>query len=171
MDWEALRRRRQADLSKLDAMQHYAYAKGCRRGFVLRYFGDPAARRSCDGCDNCLGTHRESATPARNAARAARPARSAPDVAAAAPVLGDELSPADATLVASLRGLRGTIARTEQLPAYCVFKDRTLIEMAVRRPPSLEALAALSGVGPAKLEKYGERFLALIRGATDIEAA
>src|SRR6185437_630691 len=100
MDWEALRRRRQADLSKLDAMQHYAYAKGCRRGFVLRYFGDPAARRSCDGCDNCLGTHRESATPARNAARAARPARSAPDVAAAAPVLGDELSPADATLVA-----------------------------------------------------------------------
>ena len=171
MDWEALRRRRQADLSKLDAMQHYAYARGCRRGFVLRYFGDPAARPSCDGCDNCLGTHRESATPARNAARAARPARSAPDVAAAAPVLGDELSPADATLVASLRGLRGTIARTEQLPAYCVFKDRTLTEMAVRRPCSLEALAALSGVGPAKLEKYGERFLALIRGATDIEAA
>src|SRR6185437_11287716 len=128
------RRRRQADLSKLDAMQHYAYAKGCRRGFVLRYFGDPAARRSCDGCDNCLGTHRESATPARNAARAARPARSAPDVAAAAPVLGDELSPADATLVASLRGLRGTIARTEQLPAYCVFKDRTLIDGRASSP-------------------------------------
>ncbi|MGH7634328.1 MAG: HRDC domain-containing protein, partial [Gemmatimonadaceae bacterium] len=168
IDWDALRRRRQADLSKLDAVQHYAYAKGCRRGFVLRYFGDPAARQSCDGCDNCLGTHRESATPARKPARAKR---GAPSTAGAAPVSGAELSPADATLVASLRSLRGTIARTEQLPAYCVFKDRTLTEMAVRRPRSLDALAALNGVGPAKLEKYGERFLALISGTTDIEAA
>ena len=56
IDWDVIERRRKADLQKLDAMQQYAYTKGCRRGFVLRYFGDPAARTTCGGCDNCLGT-------------------------------------------------------------------------------------------------------------------
>ena len=41
IDWATIDRRRRADLQKLDAMQQYAYTKGCRRGFVLRYFGDP----------------------------------------------------------------------------------------------------------------------------------
>jgi superfamily II DNA helicase RecQ len=36
-------------------MQAYAYTRGCRRGFVLRYFGDPDAMDRCTGCDNCLG--------------------------------------------------------------------------------------------------------------------
>ena len=68
IDWATIDRRRRADLQKLDAMQQYAYTKGCRRGFVLRYFGDPAARTSCGGCDNCLGTRVEveqGAAPAR----------------------------------------------------------------------------------------------------------
>jgi ATP-dependent DNA helicase RecQ len=55
-DWSGLSRRRGGELAKLDMMQKYAYAKTCRRGFVLRYFGDPAARSKCEGCDNCLGT-------------------------------------------------------------------------------------------------------------------
>src|SRR5204862_2771262 len=57
IDWATLDRRRRAELAKLDAMQQYAYLRTCRRGFVLRYFGDPAARPRCAGCDNCLGTH------------------------------------------------------------------------------------------------------------------
>jgi ATP-dependent DNA helicase RecQ len=49
IDWQAIDRRRRADLQKLDAMQQYAYTKGCRRGFVLRYFGDgPRARHAAD---------------------------------------------------------------------------------------------------------------------------
>src|SRR5439155_15641325 len=59
IDWATLDRRRRAELAKLDAMQQYAYLRTCRRGFVLRYFGDPAARPRCAGCDNCLGTHVE----------------------------------------------------------------------------------------------------------------
>src|SRR3712207_9536645 len=60
IDWATLERRRRADLAKLDTMQQYAYTRTCRRAFVLRYFGDPAARGSCSGCDNCLGTHEAS---------------------------------------------------------------------------------------------------------------
>jgi ATP-dependent DNA helicase RecQ len=55
IDWARMDRRRTAEMAKLDAMQLYAYLKGCRRDYVLRYFGDPAARRGCTGCDNCLG--------------------------------------------------------------------------------------------------------------------
>ena len=76
-----------------------------------------------------------------------------------------------AALFAALRTLRGAIAREEQVPAYVVFPDRTLAEIAVRRPRSAAALADIRGVGPAKLEKYGERFLEVVRGADETEAA
>ncbi|HKG91699.1 MAG TPA: ATP-dependent DNA helicase RecQ, partial [Gemmatimonadaceae bacterium] len=55
IDWDSIERRRRVEMSKLDTMQKYAYAPGCRRSFVLKYFGDPAARPKCEGCDNCLG--------------------------------------------------------------------------------------------------------------------
>jgi ATP-dependent DNA helicase RecQ len=56
VDWHALERRRQAELSRLDAMQRYAQTRYCRRAFVLRYFGDPEVRSQCGACDRCLGT-------------------------------------------------------------------------------------------------------------------
>ena len=80
-------------------------------------------------------------------------------------------SPADAQLLDRLRSLRSSIAREDKVPAYVVFADRTLIEMAVRRPRSPYALGEIRGVGPAKIEKYGDRFLALLRDADDTEAA
>jgi Superfamily II DNA helicase len=52
-----------------------------------------------------------------------------------------------------------------------VFSDRTLLEMAVRRPKSLFALGEVRGVGPAKIEKYGDRFLELLRSVDETEAA
>jgi ATP-dependent DNA helicase RecQ len=80
--------------------------------------------------------------------------------------LSDEIDPSavDLVLIGALRTLRTTLAREEKLPAYCIFPDRTLIEMAARKPNSMAALAAVRGVGPAKLEKYGELFLGAIRG-------
>jgi ATP-dependent DNA helicase RecQ len=170
VDWSLLERRRRTEMAKLEAMQRYAYAKGCRRGFVLRYFGDPAAMARCDGCDNCLGiTRRVEGT--RRAARRADAPRTPKARRPAATALPDEMSPADATLLEALRTLRGTLARSEKVPAYCIFPDRTLVEMSVRRPVTTDALSDVRGVGPAKLEKYGARFLAAIRGADGTEAA
>jgi ATP-dependent DNA helicase RecQ len=64
VDWQALERRRQAELNRLDAMQRYAGTRYCRRAFVLRYFGDPEVRPQCGACDRCLGTT-EDAAPAQ----------------------------------------------------------------------------------------------------------
>jgi ATP-dependent DNA helicase RecQ len=177
IDWALLDRRRRADLQKLDAMQQYAYTKGCRRGFVLRYFGDAAARTSCDGCDNCLGTRvdveKGSApsmhVPGSRGKTKSRPRASTGD--AAPPDDAPVLSGADEALLARLRDLRRTISREEQVPAYVVFPDRTLAEMAVRRPTNANALGQIRGVGPVKLDKYGERFLDVVRSADETEAA
>jgi ATP-dependent DNA helicase RecQ len=173
LDWAALERRRKAELAKLDAMQQYAYATGCRRGFVLRYFGDPAAGRDCGGCDNCLGTHDASRRQATAAPPKASPKRRDRSIAGGARAEVSELvaSPADAALLERLRALRSSIAREDKVPAYVVFPDRTLLEIAVRRPRSTYALGEIRGVGPTKLDRYGERFLELVRTVDETEAA
>ena len=70
---------------------------------------------------------------------------------------------ADTALLAALKGLRGAIATAHKQPAYVIFPDRTLIEMAKERPETLDDLGSLHGVGEVKLQKYGPAFLAVIR--------
>jgi ATP-dependent DNA helicase RecQ len=52
------------------------------------------------------------------------------------------------------------------VPAYVVFSDATLLEMAARRPTTEEALLSVSGVGPTKLERYGAAFLEVLRAGS-----
>lgn len=70
-----------------------------------------------------------------------------------------DLSDAERERFDALRSVRATIAREQGVPAYVVFHDATLVEMIKQRPTSLPDLAAVPGVGAAKLERYGERFL------------
>ncbi len=179
IDWAVIERRRKADLQKLDTVQQYAYTKGCRRGFVLRYFGDPAARTSCSGCDNCLGTRVDveqgGAPDMHRGAKASRGRPRRRDTEAPSrredPDEAPTLTGADEALLARLRDLRRTIAGEAHVPAYIVFGDRTLAEMAVRRPTNEQSLGQIRGVGPVKLQKYGEQFLEVLRSADDTEAA
>lgn len=69
---------------------------------------------------------------------------------------------ADPTLLKALKGLRTRLAAEQKIPAYAVFPDRTLIEMAVHRPNSLTALGRIHGVGDRKLAHFGPVFLELI---------
>ena len=68
-------------------------------------------------------------------------------------------------LFEQLKALRLAIAKEEKMPAYIVFTDRTLREMSSRKPSNKAELLSISGVGEAKYEKYGERFLEVIRKA------
>jgi len=63
----------------------------------------------------------------------------------------------------ALRTWRLEQAREQGVPPYVVFHDRTLIEIASRRPTSLEELGGVSGVGQTKLDRYGEALLAALR--------
>ena len=73
-----------------------------------------------------------------------------------------DVSPENAELFARLKAERLTIARELSLPPYTVLHDRSLIELAERQPSTLADFADIHGVGEAKLEKFGARFLAVI---------
>jgi len=73
----------------------------------------------------------------------------------------------DAELLAALKSLRGALAKAQKQPAYVVFPDRSLIEMAAAKPRSLDELGRVHGVGAAKLARYGSAFLAVIRERAD----
>ena len=72
--------------------------------------------------------------------------------------------PAAESLFQALRAQRLALAKAQGVPPYVIFHDSTLMEMATTRPRSLEDFAGLGGVGQAKLERYGEAFLAVIAG-------
>jgi ATP-dependent DNA helicase RecQ len=75
-------------------------------------------------------------------------------------------SDADAALLAGLKALRAKLARQQQVPAYVVFSDRTLIELATHRPGNPRAMREIHGIGDAKLERYGAPFLEIIKAAS-----
>ncbi|HEX6750698.1 MAG TPA: ATP-dependent DNA helicase RecQ [Longimicrobium sp.] len=81
----------------------------------------------------------------------------------ASPASYDDPTPEQSALYGRLKQLRTELARELKQPAYCVFSDRTLIAIARDHPTTERELLAVSGVGPAKLEKFGEAFLRVLR--------
>jgi ATP-dependent DNA helicase RecQ len=80
------------------------------------------------------------------------------------PVVRALVSEEDAPLMSALKAKRRALAEAAGLPAYMVFNDKSLIEMAERRPATLDEMARINGVGAAKLERYGATFLEVITG-------
>jgi ATP-dependent DNA helicase RecQ len=249
-----------AERERLRAMMGYAYARGCRRSYLLGYFGDPEGG-ACSGCDACdqrrgpaiavddetqllirkvlatvaridgcfgrtkialalegstareiadagldrLGTFgvlrgrrhgwvldllgaleaggliasvgdeyprlqitrdgrevmhdRARSTVAPPADRSPRAPRAV--ASRAQPVAIEREDP----LFERLRQLRARIAAEAKMPAFYVFHDRTLAELAREQPRTRDDFARISGVGPMKLAKYGDAFLAEIASA------
>jgi ATP-dependent DNA helicase RecQ len=65
----------------------------------------------------------------------------------------------DPALLAALKSLRMKLAKERQVPAYVIFSDRSLIDMAERRPRDLDEFAQVHGVGAAKLKDFGAEFV------------
>jgi ATP-dependent DNA helicase RecQ len=101
---------------------------------------------------------REDVVAPRARVRAARPAPETPDAAAA-------LAPGgDAPLYAALRAWRRGVAQAQGVPAYVVALDRTLAEIAARRPRTPDELAEVPGFGRSRVERYGKAILAILEG-------
>ncbi len=130
-------------------MYDFAESGRCRHGALASYFGEQidACEISCDWCTD-LGTDLHSvATP--KAPRASREQL--------------ELTDGANELFEELRSLRMQLARERDVPAYIVFNDATLREMAATMPSNHQELLAISGVGAKKIETYGDDFLGAIR--------
>ncbi len=95
---------------------------------------------------------------------AARPTKATRSKAKARAAVVADLSADAVDLFDRLKAWRAGVAKEQGVPAYVVFHDATLRAMAERRPTSTDELAGVSGVGAAKLDKYGEGVLAVVAG-------
>jgi ATP-dependent DNA helicase RecQ len=144
---------------QIRAMFDFADRGGCRHQALVGHFGEQIP--SClDCCDICGG--RDVLLEAPKAARAAKRARLA-EPSRALPVAEPMPKGEEEALYLALKVLRKRLADERNIPAYIVFSDATLQHMARFRPTSPEHLLAISGVGPKKLDTYGEVFLELLR--------
>ena len=162
-DPEHRRRRRDALVALYDRVERAE----CRHRTILAWF-DEAMEPCGASCDVCTGedvveSARALFLPAGRGRRAGGVRRER--VRAPESVWGDTSSlTTEDLLFEQLRAVRKRLADEAGVPAYIVFNDRTLREMAERRPSSLDELADVPGVGPAKLDRWGEAFLDAIGG-------
>ena len=144
----------------------------CRHQALVTYFDEDIGDcvTSCDTCtgvsvaeltgvDDHAGIPSTRSTARRKRAAASRQtgiggAESAP------------LGPEGERLFEALRALRRSVANAAGVPAYIVFSDKVLKEMCARKPSSPGELLDVPGVGPTKLERYGDAFLDTIRKAS-----
>ena len=89
----------------------------------------------------------------------------APRIRALEPVRAGDAAAPDAALLEQLQRWRRDRARTDGVPAYVVAHDSMLFAIAEARPSSPSALAGVKGMGPAKLDRYGEDILAIVNGS------
>jgi ATP-dependent DNA helicase RecQ len=170
-DPELRRRKREATVE----LFRLADRGGCRHRAVLAHFGE-AIEPCGDACDVCTGVGvtdlvEEVRAERRAAGRAGRRSAGAgargPGAAPGASWSGggeEELSqatagPEESAIFERLRDLRKRLADERGVPAYIVFSDKVLWSMIERSPSTPEEMLDVSGVGPAKLERYGDVFL------------
>jgi ATP-dependent DNA helicase RecQ len=132
---------------QIRAMFDWAERAACRHQSLAAHFGE-RIDRCLTSCDVCTGVDVLEGLTTPRAVRSV-------------PAAADALR--DTPLFEALRDLRRRLAAERNVPAYVVFSDATLLEMAAARPKTDAELLAVSGVGPTKLERYGDQFISLIR--------
>jgi ATP-dependent DNA helicase RecQ len=170
VDFEALARKRRRDEQRLARMVAYAAPTRCRHRFILDYFGDTTAAGACAACDTCAGraARPPPPRPAHGSDLRARPdpppPRPRPAPAPAPEPVAEDEGAYDERVFAALKAWRlRKAAGLGRLPAYCIYTDRTLRDLARRLPSDVASLGRVHGVGPAKLARFGAETLDVIR--------
>ena len=122
------------DMYKLDKIRAYALSKRCYREYILNYFGE-RAKPDCKYCGNCIKAGRiKGYTPSE-----------------------------DRELYDRLKKITIEIAKHEHIPSYSVLNDAVLMDMALKKPRTLEEMKKVEGMGSYKIKRYGEIYLRIIR--------
>ncbi len=145
---ERVRAQEQRSLLLLKRMTDYAYGRSCRRGFLLRYFGEELSQKRCSGCDVCHGRKTTlSAARLRPAGKSAVYKQGAP--------------PPDAAYsehaALELRRFRREMSRDLEVPPFIVFNDKTLRALATALPENREDFLRVKGTGPTQWERFGPK--------------
>ena len=141
---------------QIRAMFDFAEVTSCRHRALVGHF-EERIEPCRDACDICGGRNVLAEAP-RSLGRAKLKKGPNPAIVAAPYIPQDE----EEALYLELKALRRRLADERNLPAYLVFSDATLQHIARFRPTTAQHLLGISGVGPKKLESYGEVFLELL---------
>jgi ATP-dependent DNA helicase RecQ len=144
LDLTRVRRQEAQALKMLRRMTDYAYAKTCRRAFILRYFGDQASESNCQSCDVCTG-----AQTRLSASNGASRSSSKPQLATAQPVEYSQLAAEE------LRRWRKELSTDLGIPAFILFNDATLFALAAALPTNRVEFLAVKGTGESRWERFG----------------
>ncbi|HET7558440.1 MAG TPA: ATP-dependent DNA helicase RecQ, partial [Limnochordia bacterium] len=143
--WTEVNRQSRSKLNRFRRMRNFVYLDGCRRRFLLSYFGEPPPEPNEACCSACAPRTLEVAALVGRAVPKPSSRRTARQASAPAPSQQE----ADPELLATLKAWRKAEAEARSVPAYVVFGDRDLIGIAAVVPTDLDALASCRGVGPA----------------------
>src|SRR3989338_3256367 len=138
----------------LDHILRYGNIRGCRRKFLLRYFGEDYDKNNCGNCDGCVAQ-----APLQIHKAILRVTKKMTKVS---PIYA-ESSACDPILFQELRKIRTEEAYKLKVPPYIIFGDKALSEMATHFPQTSSAFLQMSGVGDRKLSQFGELFMSVIR--------
>ncbi len=141
--WQAFIRQAVAGNYLSINIQKYGALQLTRRGRAVIEGDENFALREIADSD-IASSKSERASSTRKAARAAVPER-------------------DQALLTALKACRLELAREREVPAYVIFPDATLLEMASLRPGTMKLMAQINGVGPRKLEEFGALFLRVVQ--------
>jgi len=135
----------------------------CRHQAILRHF-DESMGPCGESCDVCTGETVPALTRHSRTAGSVKRRRGSggSGPGGAGPASTASRAPGDQETFEALRALRKRLADAQGVPAYIIFSDKVLWEMAARKPSDEAALLAVPGVGPAKLARYGKAFLSLL---------
>lgn len=121
------------DMYKLDKMKAYALSKRCLREYILNYFGE-RTKPECEYCSNCMNSGQiKGYTP--NEVR---------------------------ELYNRLKSITIEIAKHEHISTYSVVNDAVLMDMAIKKPKTLDEMKKVEGMGSYKIKRYGEIYLRII---------
>jgi ATP-dependent DNA helicase RecQ len=135
--------------SRLRSLVTFAQAVTCRRQVLLQYFGETT--QPCNNCDACLGYVSFDQTGDLKTKKGIRQERMTETTKA--------FDPRSEALLVRLKSLRMKLAKSRGVPAYVIFSDKSLIDMAARIPLTRWDFGEVHGVGDAKQEQFGDLFL------------
>lgn len=141
----------------LDAIVEYSEGSECRHGDILTYFKDKKRISKCGHCDRCAPqSNRKIQTP--NFLKIQSDIKAAKKKKMAEPSLAD-LPPHYQDKVEELKKWRREYAKSQDIPAFMVFSDKTLADLVVRAPVNESELAEVYGLGETKIELFGKALL------------
>jgi ATP-dependent DNA helicase RecQ len=143
---ERVRAQERNQLLLLKRMTEYAYTKRCRRGFLLRYFGEQTSwGHDCGSCDVCAGPRTK--VPTKSSSRS--------DAAS----IGKAALPQQYSVLAveELKRFRRELSHDLGVPPFIIFNDATLYGLAASLPTTKSEFVRVKGTGEAKWERFGAK--------------